>query len=110
MRGGEIMDCMNYDSRWSEMEKRLNLQSIGEFIQNGSDTKVDKRGFSERLEKSYKDLRKYIEDTCGGDNADDIIENIVIYSNTLKDIYFSLGMKTGAKLIIQLTDNFESDF
>ena len=104
------MGCMNYDSKWSEMEKRLNLQSIGEFIQNGSDTEVDKRGFAERLERANKDLRSYIENVCGKEKADDILENIIVYSNIVKDIYFSIGMKTGAQIIIKLTDNFESDF
>ena len=98
------------ENKWSDMEARLNLQSIGEFIQNGCDTVVDKRSFTERLETSHKDIREYIENACGQDKADEILEKIVAYSNTLKDIYFSVGMKTGAQIIIQLTHNFESDF
>ena len=104
------MACMKYESRWSEMEKRLNLQSIGEFIQNGCDTVIDRRGFTERLNKAQKDIRGYIENTCGVEKADEILENIVMYSTTVKDVYFSVGMKTGAQIIIQFTGNFESDF
>ena len=100
----------DFESEWSAMEQRLNLQSIGEFIQTGGDAEIDKRGFTERLEKAHKDLYDYIKNACGDDTADDITENIIVYSSTLKDVYFSLGMKTGAKIIIQLTNNFESDF
>jgi hypothetical protein len=90
--------------------KQLNLQNIAEFIQTGGDTDLDKHGFTERLEKAHRDLRKYIETTCGNEKTDDILEKIILYSSIVQDIYFSVGMKAGAKIIIQLTNNFETDF
>ena len=102
---------MDYENKWSQMEKRLNLQSIGEFIQHGSDIReIDKHNFSEREEIAYKELQKYIEDTCGKEIAADILEKVVIYSGIREDIYFSLGMKVGAQITIQLTGNLETDF
>ena len=105
------MKSNNSESTWSQIEKRLNLQSIGEFIRYGGDiSEIDKRGFAERLAGADKDLQEYIEPICGNDKADDMLEKIAIYENICKDIYFALGMKVGAQIIIQLTGNFESDF
>jgi len=56
----------NSENAWSQFEKRLNLQSIGEFIRNGGDiTEADKRGFTERLASADADLQRYIETVCG---------------------------------------------
>ena len=102
---------MNYESKWSQMEKRLNLQSIGEFIQHGGDiSEVDKRSFVERSETAYKKLQAYIENLCGTETAADILEATVVYAGIREDIYFSLGMKAGAQIMIQLTGNLEADF
>ena len=105
------MRCINQESKWSQMEKRLNLQSIGEFIQHGSDVlEVDKHNFTDRSDTAYKELQKAIENICGKETAQDILDKIVIYSGIREDTYFSLGMKAGAQLVIQLTGNFEADF
>ena len=100
----------NSESRGSQIEERLNLQSIGEFIRTGTHTEVDKSSFNERLNRAYKLLRDFIEENCGNDKADNIIEYINTYSGIREDISFSLGMKAGAQLAIQLTGNFEADF
>ena len=106
-----MISTSNSESKWSQIEKRLNLQSIGEFIRNGGNvTEVDKHGFTERLAGADKDLQEYIDSVCGKEKTENILENIAVYSNKLKDIYFSIGMKAGAQIIIQLTGNFEADF
>ena len=99
-----------FESEWSQIDKRLNLQSIGEFIKNGGDTEVDKRSFSERLNDADMTLRKFIRNACGDDKTTDLFEKIIVYSSTVMDVYFSLGMKAGAQIIIQLTGNLEADF
>ena len=103
---------MNFnESNWSQIEKRLNLQSIGEFLRNGSDiTEVDRHSFTERRDTAYNDLRAYIEKTCGNERLAGMVEKIAAYSIVIEDIYFSLGMKVGAQLTIKLTTNLESDF
>lgn len=101
----------NLENKWSQLEKRLNLQSISEFIQHGGDIRViDTRSFSERLESADKDLQVCLESTCGKEKADDILETIAVYSNICKGVYFALGMKAGAQIMLQLTGNIESDF
>ena len=101
---------MNNDSRWSQIEKRLNLQSLGAFIRHGADTFVDKHNFSDRMKTAYTELQEYVESVCGKEQAEDILTHVSDYSGTRDEIYFSLGMKAGAQLIIQLTNNFETDF
>lgn len=99
------------DSRWSQIEGRLNLQSMREFIQHGGDIpELDKHCFTDRSETAYKDLEKYIVGICGEGKADEIMEKIESYTGVCEDIYFALGIKAGAQIIIQLTSNFESDF
>ena len=101
----------NTESQWSQIEKRLNLQSIGEFIQHGGDiTEIDKHSFAERSDIAYKQLRTSLESICGKDMAQDILEQIAVYTGIREDIYIAIGMKAGAQIIIQLTSNFESDF
>ena len=106
-----FMGCINYDSKWSQMEKRLNLQSIGEFIQHGGDiSEVDRHSFTERSEIAYKQLQEYIENICGKEASENILEKVTVYSGIREDIYFSLGMKAGAQITIMLNSNLESDF
>ena len=45
----------------------------------------------------------------GKKEADEIITHVNEYSFVVEEIYFSLGMKTGATLHCKLTDNFETD-
>ena len=102
----------NSESKWSQLEKRLPLQSICKFIKHGNAdiTEIDKRSFIEREESAYQVLEEYLENTFGKESAENILENITAYLHTREDIYFSLGMKAGAQIIIQLTGNFEADF
>ena len=101
----------NLESKWSQMEKRLNLQSIGEFIQHGGDIpEINKHSFIERSETAYKILQQFIENICSKEQSQAILEKITVHAGIREDIYFSLGMKAGAQIIIQFTSNFETDF
>jgi len=101
----------NHESTWSQIEKHLNLQSISEFIRHGGDVaEVDKRRLTERLAAADKDLQEQIENICGKDKTDNILEQISACLNIYKDIYFVLGMKTGAQIITLLTGNTDSNF
>jgi len=103
------MACMNYENKWSQMEKRLNLQSISKFIRHGSIiNEIDTHSIFEREEIAYNELQKYIEYTCGNEKSEEILENITAYSSVREDICFTLGMKAGAQIISQLTDDFET--
>lgn len=102
----------NTESKWSQIDKRLYLQNIVKFAKHGSVdiSELDKRSFTEREELAYQSLEEYLETNFGKENAESIFENITAYVSTREDIYFALGAKAGAQIIIQLTSNFESDF
>ena len=105
------MENINCMSSWSQIEQRLNLQNIGEFLRTGGDiTEIDRRGFTERKESAYKEMQEYLAKTCDKEKLADIMNKVAVYVGTREDIFFSLGMKTGAQLAIQLTTNLESDF
>jgi hypothetical protein len=100
----------NLHSRFSQIEKRLNLQSIGEFIRNGSEVEVDRHGFVEREAKAYDKLREAVSGVCGAENAEAVLRHIGDYAGVQEDIYFTLGMKVGAQIVVQLNSNFEADY
>ena len=105
------MGCMDYDNRYSRIEKRLNLQNISEFIRNGGDiTELDKHNFTEREKLAYENLETTIESVCGKDKVENIMEAVAVYSNICQSIYFTLGLKAGAQIIVQLTNNIDTDF
>jgi hypothetical protein len=100
----------NLDSKWAQIEKRLNLQSISRFIKHGGIiNKIDSRSFVEREEEAYISLQNYIVNACGKQISDEVMDNITAYSSVREDMYFTLGMKAGAQIITQLTASLESN-
>jgi len=99
------------DSAYSQMARRLNLQRISAFIRDGEDVPVlDKRSFEARENDAYGEVEAAIKELKLDEHtADDILSKVVAYMTTISDIYFALGMKAGATLVIKLTDNFETD-
>ena len=91
------------------MLRRLNLQSIGAYVRDGSDKRVDYTSFEERANRAYSRLQNDIAAMCGGESNGKIMERINAYCNVVEEIYFSLGMKAGATLQVKLLDNYESD-
>jgi hypothetical protein len=99
----------NLENKWAQIEKRLNLQSISKFIKHGGIvSEIDSRTLAEREEEAYTNLQEYIENACGKEISEEIMENITAYSSVKEDMYFTLGMKAGAQLISQLTGSLES--
>jgi len=97
------------DSYYSNMQKRVNLQSVGAMIRDGSDAKVNYSSFSERAERAYDNLKEQITKLCGEEKAIEIMEKVAEYTWAKDSISFSLGMKAGATLQVKLLDNFETD-
>lgn len=97
------------ESYFSSLKRRLNLQMIGAFIRAG-DTKtiVNNDSFEQRGSEAYSKLKKLIAEKCG-EETDNIIDKINMYSSVIEEIYFNLGLKAGAILQCKLTDNFETD-
>ncbi|WP_040195647.1 hypothetical protein [Candidatus Soleaferrea massiliensis] len=98
------------ESYLSAMTRRLNLQMIGSFIRDGSDkVSISYDSFNQREADAYSKLENRLTEKYGKKEADEIITHVNEYSFVVEEIYFSLGMKTGATLHCKLTDNFETD-
>ena len=94
----------------SFMKNRINLQTIGTFIRDGeSKIHISFANFEKRKDTAFSKLKQQIIEICGAEKKEEILECIWQYSSTVKEIYFSLGMKAGATLQVKLLDNFETD-
>ena len=102
---------MEKEGTWADIASRINLQCIGTLLRDGSARlKINKSNFKEREEEAYDALEFYLEQKFDKKTINALLTEIVNYSGVLTDIYFSLGMKAGATLVLKLTDNFEIDF
>lgn len=98
------------ESYLSAMKRRLNLQSIGAYIRDGSNKAVmSNDSFQNRESAAFAKLKKLLTETFGNEEASKIIPSLNAYIAVVQEIHFSLGMKAGATLHCKLTDNFETD-
>ena len=109
MEQGERFSRRLTGSYYSNMQNRINLQSVGAMIRDGSEAKVNYSSFSERAERAYDNLKEQITKLCGEEKAIEIMEKVAEYTWAKDSISFSLGMKAGATLQVKLLDNFETD-
>lgn len=100
----------NHGDYYADILKRLDLQSLGYFIKEGSTvtkkrcTKfVDREKDAEK--KLFQELEKWKQERC---NAD-IYPAIVQFAAIREEVQFSLGMKVGARLALLLTGDFQND-
>lgn len=98
-------------SQYSTILNRLNLQSIGYYIKEGSKLlSVDKTSFSKREETAERTLDKKLHLKLDEKTIHWLYPVILEYTSKKEEIQFSQGMKAGAKLILLLTDDSEYDF
>lgn len=96
---------------YSAMQERLNLQSLGYFLKDESTLNfIHSNSFTERDHNAEKELRDTLNAMLNAETAQKIYPEIVSYTSIKEEIQFSLGMKTGAKLAILLTDDSEYDY
>lgn len=98
------------DSAVSAIKRRINLQAIGTFLRDGSTkTTTCFDSFEKRESMAFSKLSKQIEQNFSNGDKEEILDLIEVYTEVVSEIYFNLGMKTGATLQIKLLDNFETD-
>ncbi len=96
------------ESAFSAMKKRVNLQTVAALIRDGSgDIIVQSGNFEARREEAFLHLQKALEPY--GRARETILEDFLEYTGVIEEIYFNLGMKAGAMLYRELTENFEGD-
>ena len=85
-----------------EMLKRLNRQSIANFIMDGSATlKFAEGNFDERLQKGERQIRDYLDALKLTEGEKD---ELMYKRVDLLDLYFQEGLKIGALLIKNLVE------
>lgn len=96
------------ETAFSAIKDRLNLQTVAALIRDGSgDIAVQSGSFETRREEAFLHLQKALEPY--GADREAILEDFLEYTGVIEEIYFNLGMKAGATLYRELTENFEGD-
>lgn len=99
------------DTLYKDIYKRINLQSIGYFIKEGSNLKKKNcSSFSQREYFAEKELEEELSQLLDKKTSKDIYPSIIKYASAKEEIQFSLGMKIGAKIALLLTSDSEYDF
>lgn len=105
------MNTKTCKGMYSDIPKRLNLQSIGHLIQDGAaDNHIYYDSFTQRVRKAEKELQRDLEKQLGEEKAEEVMTLITKYSFVKEGVQLSLGMKIGAKMAFLLTDESEYDF
>lgn len=85
-----------------EMLKRLNRQSIANFIMDGSATlKFAEGNFDERLRRGERQIGEYLDTLKLAEREKD---ELTYRESDLLDLYFQEGLKIGALLIKNLVE------
>ena len=97
---------MNY----SDIKRRMSLQAIGTFIYFGDEkVKLNLKGFDEREREAFSKLEKGIFNLLEKEKSEELMKYIMEYTEAVEDNCFCLGMKVGASVHCQLTNNLETD-
>ena len=102
---------MNYiNNEGLSIEDRLNLQTLSYFIYSGNKiNRLNKNNFITREQFAYSLLERAVENICGHGISEQLENIIATYIYIQNQIHFDIGMKAGATLIVNLTQNFDND-
>jgi len=114
---GDIQDMetdrnsVHGDDKDAKSQDRINLQTLGAFIRNGDHRKkLDKDSFAQREQKAYDKLEHELKKYMNEEELAAIENSLSHYSAVKEEIQFTLGMRAGAELILQLTSNQDYDY
>lgn len=97
-------------NRFSKMLERVNLQSISDMIQMGTvKNELYENSLEEREDEAVRRLEERLEKLVQGKVQRDITDTAMEYANDCCEIYFTVGMKAGAKLVFQLLNDSLKD-
>lgn len=103
-------DLKKVNGRFSQIKDRLNLQDLGHHLRDGGDLgRLQQASFQEREDIATQKLETELTSRFDENTVQELLPIIEEYTCISEDICFSLGMKVGAKIILLLTENFETD-
>ncbi len=90
----------------AEYNNRLDIQQLREFLLHGTELpKTETGDYDMRIKNAQKSLRKFMDNNFPDNSEDEIMEYILDYASDMQDIYFEMGMQSGACIIVQLLKN-----
>lgn len=93
-------------NKFYDMLERANLQFVGEMIQMGNrKTRLDPKNLEEREDEAVRHLKERLENTLQEKDRGKVTDIAMEYANDCCEIYFTVGMKVGAKLMFQLLND-----
>lgn len=105
MKGGEFR--LN---RFHKMLERVNIQMIADMIQMGNPkAELYKNNLEEREDEAVRQLKKRLEEFLSGKELGRATDIAMEYANDCCEIYFTIGMKAGTKLLFQLLNDSLKD-
>lgn len=98
-------------NRFGEMLHRANLQNVSYLFQIGSMPEIlDKNNLEAREEEAVKRLKKELGKNVPESSYQQVIDTAMEYANSCCEIYFTVGMKAGTKLMFQLLNDSLKDY
>lgn len=95
---------------FSKMLERVNLQSISDMIQMGGGKKeLYQNSLEEREDEAVRRLKERLEKIVPEKDRREVIDIAMEYANDCCEVYFTVGMKAGAKLEFQLLNDSLKD-
>ena len=93
----------------SEIFKRLDIQSIREFLLHGvEENEIDTRSYIERIKASEKGMFHMLHSKFPDDEEYENVSGPVLdYTNTIQNVYMEIGMQCGFVLVMQIMEKFE---
>lgn len=97
-------------NRFYKMLQRVNLQSISDMIQMGDRrAELNAKSMEEREDEAVRHLKHRLKDLVPEKNQGNVEDIAMEYANDCCEIYFTVGMKAGAKLMFQLLNDSLKD-
>lgn len=93
-----------------KMLERVNLQNVSSFFQTGCiQNELDGKSLEERENEAVRILEQHLEECVPESSYREAVDTAMEYANDCCEVYFTVGMKAGAKLLFQMLNDSLKD-
>ena len=97
-------------NKFDKMLERANLQFVSDMIQMGTPKlNLSVKNLEEREDEAARQLKERLAKILSGKELGRAIDTAMEYANDCCEIYFTVGLKAGAKLLFQLLNDSLKD-
>lgn len=97
-------------STFKDILERTTIQHLSHLIRDYKQTALTYETFDKREEIADANLYNKLKEILSDEQIYEIEPVLNKYTSELSEIYFNIGMKTGAKLLQQLLDDGNKDY